>query len=153
MPPWRQSATVTSEGLLDSNVLIAALNSEHEHHAHSEALARLDRRLTIAVHSLAETYSSLTRFPWHRPPDEAWAAVAALRQRTELRSLTAGQQYDAIRHFATRGLSGPLLHDALIGEVARAHAIGTIITWNTRHMTALFPDLRVVTPSQYLRRS
>lgn len=144
---------MTFDGLLDSNVLIAALNPEHVHHAESEALARRDGRYAIAAHSLAETYCSLTRFPYHRPPEEAWAAVAALRARTELRSLTADQQYDAIRQFAGRGLAGPLLCDALIGEVARVHRIRAIITWNTRHMAGLFPDLRVLTPAQQFGRA
>jgi len=49
------------------------------------------------------------------------------------------EQQEAIRRFAAAGRVGPLLYDALIGEVARMHHIGTILTWNTRHMAGLFP--------------
>ncbi len=70
---------------------------------------------------------------------------------SSLMALTAGQQQHAIQQFAAAGRTGPLLYDALIGEVARVHAIPMILTWNTRHMAGLFPDLRVLTPAQYLR--
>lgn len=141
------------DALIDSNVLIAALNPEHQHHEPSAAVVAAEPRYVISVHSLSETYSCLTRAPWNRRPDEAMAAISALVGRNALRGLSATEHYDALRRFAARGLAGPLLYDALIGEVARLHGIPIIITWNLRHMTGLFPELDVMTPAQFLHRA
>jgi len=45
---------------------------------------------------------------------------------------------------------GPRLYDRLIGEVALAHGIETIVTWNVGHMRTLFPALVVAAPNEAL---
>lgn len=67
-----------------------------------------------------------------------WAAVASLRA-VRLVGLTASQKFDVVRAFAGADRVGPRLYDALIGQAAIAHDIPCIVTWNTRHMRALFP--------------
>jgi hypothetical protein len=76
----------------------------------------------------------------------AWSALQSLRAATVLLGLTPAQTFDAIGRYAAGGGVGPRLYDRLIGEVAVAHGLAMIITWNTSHMSGLFPGLRVVEP-------
>ena len=140
--------------LLDSNVLIAALLADHQDHAASAALFEDGERSRygIAAHSIAEAYATLTR-PFPRgfavAPADAVRALDQMRAESSLLGLTAAQTMDGIRAFAAAGGTGPRLYDRLIGEVALAHGIPAIVTWNLRHMAGLFPGLRVVTPREY----
>lgn len=145
-----------AEALLDSNVLVAMLVEAHEHHQASLALVLGDPRSSFAVcaHSYAEVYSTLTRRGEHAPfrftAEEAWAALESVRAITVLVGLTPAQTFDAIRNYAQTGGVGARLYDRLIGEAAVAHAIKTIVTWNTAHMRGLFPALTVQTPEGFL---
>ena len=145
--------------LLDSNVAIAILAEAHEHHAASLTLITEGDAASIAIsaHSYAETYATLTRrgdrAPFHFRADEAWAALESLRAVTRLVGLTASQTFDVVRAFASAGRVGPRLYDALIGQAAIAHDIPCIVTWNTRHMRALFPSVEVLTPHAFVTRT
>ena len=144
--------------LLDSNVIIAILAEAHEHHAASLALITEGDAAAYAIsaHSYAETYNTLTRrgdrAPFRFSAAEAWAALESLRAVTRLVGLTPSQTFGVVRAFAYAGRTGPRLYDALIGEAAIAHDIPCIVTWNTRHMRALFPSHNVLTPRGFLTR-
>jgi predicted nucleic acid-binding protein len=146
-----------SDGLLDSNVLIAIVAEAHEHHRASLDLLAGSRRaeLAVAAHSFAEAFSTLTRrsdrAPFRFPPDEAWAALQSIRSVTTLVGLTAGQTFDAIRAYAQHGGIGARLYDRLIGEAAIVHEIPAVITWNVSHMRNLFTTLTICTPKQFLQ--
>jgi predicted nucleic acid-binding protein len=140
--------------LLDSNILIAALAAPHHHHEETAAFLKTGLNLSCAVadHSVAEAYSNLTRmggggfgFPSHL----AIQGLNDFLSSVTLLSLNAAQTLGAIEEFALSGGVGPRLYDKLIGQVAVINAIPTIITLNLRHMTSLFPTLRVITPSQF----
>ncbi len=141
------------EALLDTNVLVAALENRHEHHGPSIALIDRvpDGALAVASHALAETYSTLTRangaFGWL--PSQAWQGIGSIIKVTTLVGLSPAGTVDAIRQFAEQGGIGPRLYDRLIGEAATHNRIDTIITWNVRHMKALFPDLQVQAPREW----
>lgn len=138
--------------LLDSNVVIASLVEWHEHHAASLALFTEcgPDRFAIAAHSFAETYATLTRpSPYGLAANHTRAALERVRSITSLVGLTPSQTFDTVRRYATAGGIGARLYDALIGQVAIGHGIPVIVTWNTRHMAGLFPDLTVVTPARY----
>jgi len=145
------------DALVDSNVIIAALAGEHEHHAASADLFDGARGVTlgIAAHSYAEAYSTLTRRGPHAPfrftAEEAWAALESVRSITQLIGLTPAQTFETVRSYAGDGGIGPRLYDRMIGEVAVAHGIATIITWNIGHMRGLFPALDVRTPGDFLQ--
>jgi predicted nucleic acid-binding protein len=145
----------TAAALLDSNVVIAILAEAHEHHAASLALITEGDATVYAIsaHSYAETYSTLTRrgdrAPFRFSADEAWAALESLRAITRLIGLTPSQTFEVVRAFASAGRIGPRLYDALIGQAAIAHDIPCIVTWNTRHMRALFPSADVRTPHAF----
>lgn len=142
--------------LLDSNVLVAVLASVHQHHADSAALlvTPAASSFAIAAHSFAEAYVTLTRggatAVAQYPASIAWAGLERLRALTTLLGLSPGESVDAVRAYAASGGIGPRLYDALIGQVAVAHGIPVIVTWNTRHLAGLFPRLRVVTPTRFL---
>jgi len=146
---------VTNEALIDSNVLVAALAVAHQHHGPSSALLAnaQPNRFAVAAHSYAGAYTTLTRrgerAPFQFTADEAWEALESVRALTNLVGLTDHQTFGAIRTYARGGGIGARLYDHLIGEVAVAHAIQTIVTWNVAHMGSLFPDLVVTTPVDF----
>lgn len=127
----------------------------HEHHGPSLNLLTDygETQFAISAHSYAEAYSTLTRRGGHAPlqftPEEAWAALESVRAVTGLVGSTAPQTFEAIRNYAQSGGIGARLYARLIGEVAVAHGIPGIITWNVGHMRSLFPDLQVTTPTQF----
>ena len=145
------------EALLDSNVIIAMVAEEHEHHAASAALMpdASSRRFAVAAHSYAEAYATLTRrsanavFRWSA--EDAWGTLESVAGATILVGLSPAQTFDTIRGYAEDGGIGPRLYDRLIGQVAVQCAIPRIITWNVGHMRDLFPGLEVVDPVTALR--
>jgi predicted nucleic acid-binding protein len=145
------------DALIDSNVIIAALAGDHEHHPASADLFNDERNLVlgVAAHSYAETYSTLTRRGPHSPfrftAEEAWAALESVRATTQLIGLTPAQTFETVRNYAGTGGVGPRLYDRIIGETAVVHGIPTIVTWNVGHMRGLFPALNVSTPLQFAR--
>jgi predicted nucleic acid-binding protein len=143
------------DALVDSNVVIAALAGDHEHHLASADMFQQEISLGVAAHSYAEVYSTLTRSsanaPFRFTAEEAWAALKSIRSITQLIGLTPAQTFETIRSYAGDGGIGPCLYDRLIGEVAVAHAIPVIVTWNIGHMRSLFPSLMVKTPSDFLK--
>jgi len=142
--------------LLDSNVVIALLAEEHEHHAASLALLLAPNRpgYAVAAHSYAEAYATLTRpgpsGPFRLPPAVAWSALESIRAATSLVGLTPAQVFDAVRSYAGNGGVGPRLYDALIGAAAVVHGIPAIVTWITRHLSGLFPEIDVLSPIRFL---
>jgi predicted nucleic acid-binding protein len=143
------------DALIDSNVIIAALVGDHDHHVPSADLFDIADTAALAVtaHSYAEAYSTLTRrgpyAPFRFSADEAWAALQSLRAITQLVGLTPAQSFETVRSYAKTGGIGSRLYDRMIGEAAVIHAIPTIVTWNVSHMRGLFPTLDVTTPPEY----
>lgn len=138
--------------LLDTNVLIAAAVPDHQHHLPSLALLAGATSCAVATHCLSETFSNLTRHGpaglYRHPPAQVTAFVQGVAYRHRVLALSPEQHLDAMRAYAATGGIGPRLYDHLIGHTALVHGIGTIATWNTRHMRGLFPQMRVVTPAE-----
>ncbi len=147
-----------SRALADSNVLIASLIEGHVHHEPSvQAMNMAGWRFHISTHSLAETYSTLTRkassrgYEW--PSARAIVVLEGLMASNEVVGLTPAQTIDSIRVFAAAGGRGPLLYDWLIGRAAVQSGIDRIITWNVKDFQPLFLDMRVETPSDFVART
>lgn len=146
------------EALLDSNVVIAMIAEDHEHHAASAALApdNESKRFAVATHSYAEAFATLTRqsasaaFRWSA--EDAWGTLESVAAVTTLVGLTPAQTFDTIRSYAEDGNIGPRLYDRLIGQVAVQYAIPQLITWNVGHMRNLFPVLEILDPAAVVRR-
>jgi predicted nucleic acid-binding protein len=142
--------------LIDSNVVIASIFPDHDHHNASRSLliGATGAGFAIAAHSCAESFNILTRqggaFAYGYPPNLTIEAINRLASSLEVLSLSSYQMLDAIRHYAASGGIGPRLYDYLIGYVAVVHAIPSIITWNVKHMAPLFPASDVVTPAQFI---
>jgi predicted nucleic acid-binding protein len=142
--------TVRPKALLDTNVIVSALAPDHPDHGDAAALfdRGQDGELAIPAHAVAEAYSVLTRAngPFRWAPGDCWLAISSILRMTRPVGLTPAATVDAVRSYAQQGGIGPRLYDRLIGEAAIHNRIDTIITWNVRHMKALFPDLQVQEP-------
>ena len=145
------------DALLDSNVIIAMVAGDHQHHAASAALLPDGHsgRFAVAAHSYAEAFATLTRrsasavFRWSA--EDAWGTLESVAAATALVGLSPAQTFDTVRSYAEDGGIGPRLHDRLIGQVAVQYAIPRIITWNVAHMRDLFPGLDVCDPAAAVR--
>lgn len=142
--------------LLDSNVIIASVAEAHEHHEPSIALFvdRAAQNFAVAAHSYSEAYSILTRrsqsSPFRWSASDAMAALESVAAKCVLVGLTHAQTFDAIRSFAAQGGVGPRLYDKLIGEAAVLNGLDCIVTWNSLHMSTLFPDMTVQDPVEFV---
>ncbi len=142
---------------IDSNVVVAAVVSDHPDHETSAALliSWSPRALAVTGHSFAEAFVTLTKHSrggvirW--PPDRAIAALDAVAERTQLIGLSPAETLAAVRRYAESGGVGARLYDYLIGEAVQRTGIQTLITWNDRHFRSLFPRLTIQTPTEALR--
>lgn len=138
---------------VDSNVIVAALAESHRHNQASALFlsATNPKKTVVPAHCIAETYGVLTRrnLPFSVSGDVAISLIEPFAERFLVFSLTAFQTLDAIRRFSTLG-TGPRLYDYLIGATGETFGAHTIVTWNTRDFTGLFPALRIATPTEIL---
>ncbi|MGH6787075.1 MAG: type II toxin-antitoxin system VapC family toxin [Novosphingobium sp.] len=138
--------------LVDTNVIVAALAEDHQHHAESLAVFTAKPRLELAVaaHCYAEAFTTLTRrgvhAPFKRPPALAWAALESVAATTRLVGLTPAQSFAAVRDFAAAGHIGARIYDFLIARAADAAGAKALVTWNTGHFEGLIEGLAVRSP-------
>lgn len=150
-----RSSAPAAEALIDSNVIVAALVEQHEHHVPSVLLlnSRSHRSFAVAAHSLAEAFNILTRrrgeATFGFDPRLVWSALDEIAASVSVLALAPSETLDAIRSYAQGGGVGPRLDDRLIGETAVRARIPCLITWNTSHMRSLFQALEVVSPADH----
>ena len=119
------------------------------HKQHSRVMPWLDRILAgevsgvLSGHSLAETYSVLTRIP---PPDRispefAWQAIERNLPFFEVITLTEAEIVAMLSDLATQDIGGGTVYDALIAAVARKANVDVLLTFNTSHFLRVAPDL------------
>lgn len=97
----------------------------------------------MAAHSLAETYSTLTRMP---PPDRlspavAWDSIQRNLPHFELVTLTEAEVVAVIADLVSRNIGGGQVYDALIAAVARKAQVDILRTFNDDHFRRVAPDL------------
>ena len=142
--------------LPDSNCIVAAVSPGHEHH--DRATREVDRRLdegehiVLAAHSLAESYSVLTRLPvsLRLDPLSALAALKAgfIDDAVEMIALDGHDYLAVIESLVAQRIGGGQTYDALIVRCAVEAGVNTLLTFNERHFRALAPrGLEVVVPS------
>lgn len=138
---------------LDTNCMVAAVSSWHEHHqaAADEIERRLQRgeRLTVPAPALVEAYAVLTRLPApHRlSPQDAWTLVRENFVKGKKLVSLRGSTYRALlRQLAKSGTGGGRTYDAVIGECVRQARAHTLLTFNTRHFDPAPPGVNIVTP-------
>lgn len=137
---------------LDTSVLIAANDSDHERHTESRPLlaAATPETCACSVHSLAETYANLSIVKGGRQQraDTALRLVEQIASRMMVVALAPDEYLTAIRDAAKLRVSRGTIYDALLLACARKVGAERIYTWNVRHFQLLAPDLagRIVTP-------
>lgn len=135
----------------DTSVLVAAFLGDHPHHVRSaEVFSTADPESLVAVHSLAEVYSTLTSIPL-RPmisPAQAMVFVDEIRRRLTAIALGESEYYEVIQQISNRSIGGGTVYDALILRCALKAKAEIIYTWNLKHFRHLAPELgaRIKTP-------
>jgi predicted nucleic acid-binding protein len=137
---------------LDTSVLIAANDIDHERHAESRPLlvAATRENCACAAHSLAETYANLSIVKGGRQqrPETALRLVEQIAGRMMVVALDPEEYITAIRDAAKLRIAGGTIYDALLVKCARKVGAQRIYTWNVLHFKLVAPDLaeRIFTP-------
>jgi predicted nucleic acid-binding protein len=132
--------------LLDTSCLVAAVCGWHRHHdATRREIERRDaagEKLVLAAHSLAETFSVLTRLPEpHRlRPDDALALIEANWARTRLIALEGADYRSTLRRCRDAGIGGGAVYDALIAACALKARVTTLLTWDLEGFERFLED-------------
>jgi predicted nucleic acid-binding protein len=140
------------KAFVDTNILIAAFQTDHPRH--EACLLLLEKypksQISCSAHSLAEFYSSVTRMPPPRRvrPEEAMLYVGDVASKLTLVSLTPEEYFAAITEYSAMGVSGGAIYDALLARCALKARAEKIYTWNIRHFRQFGPEVekRLRTP-------
>jgi predicted nucleic acid-binding protein len=141
-----------ASAFLDTSVLIAASDHDHDKHEQSRPLLAGATPTTCAcgAHSLAETYANLSVVTGTRKqrPDAAFQLVEQIARRMTVIALTGEAYIEALREAASMRIAGGTIYDALLRKCARKVNAELIYTWNVRHFQMVAPDLaeRIVRP-------
>jgi predicted nucleic acid-binding protein len=135
------------KALADTSYLVALIDEDHPKHARvlrwQRRIVRREFQGVLAAHTLAETYSVLTRMP-HTPPilpAMAWQAIERNLARFEVIALTAEEYTRVVSDLAARGIGGGPTYDALIAAAARKAQVDLLLTLNPNHFSRVAPDL------------
>ena len=130
----------------DTTVLVAALLPDHPHHARSFPLfaSATRRQAACAAHSLAEAYSTFTRYPGkERMSAEAASLVLqGIEQRFTLVWLDADEYCASLSRMAQLGIVGGAVYDGLVAACALKAGASHLYTWNVRHFDLLGAEVR-----------
>ncbi len=138
------------KAFLDTSVLVPVFLADHVHHRASlDTFLRFKKQeSSCAAHSLAETYSTLTRLPGrHRVSGEqAMLFLGEIRERLTLVALDEAEYYKSIERAAGRGMRGGAIYDAILASCALKIKADTLYTWNLKHFQQLELFDRIRTP-------
>ena|SRR5437870_5686733 len=135
------------KALTDNSYLVALIDEGHARHRRvlrwQRRIVRREFQGVLAAHTLAETYSVLTRMP-HTPPISpaiAWQAIERNMVHFDTIALTEAEYIQVISDLAARGIGGGPTYDALIAAVARKAEVDLLLTLNASHFLRVAPDL------------
>jgi predicted nucleic acid-binding protein len=130
----------------DTTVLVAALLPGHPHHARSFPVfaSATRKQAACAAHSLAEAYSTFTRYPGKErmSAEAASLVVQGIEQQLTLVSLDADEYFAAIRRMARLGIIGGAIYDGLVAACALKSGAEHLYTWNVRHFDLLGAEIK-----------
>jgi predicted nucleic acid-binding protein len=136
---------VTS-ALLDTSTLIAGMLTDHQHHAEAAAwlaAAKAGRyELVVSGHSLAETYSVLTRLPRTpkiTPAEAKQLLDANVTSVAKIVSLSGSENVALLDEMVSRNVVGGMVYDAIIARAAELVGVDRLITINEKHFLAVWP--------------
>jgi predicted nucleic acid-binding protein len=105
----------------DTSVLVPAFLDEHVHHEASRVafLKAHKRHDCCAAHSLAETYSTLTRLPENQraSADQAMLCLENISEKLNFIALNADGYWAAIGDAAGSGIGGGMTYDTLLAAM------------------------------------
>ncbi|MEO1145234.1 MAG: PIN domain-containing protein [Cyanobacteria bacterium J06638_22] len=137
--------------LFDTTVLVAGTLTQHPNH--EPCFVELQRVFSgqhqgyLSTHSLAETYSVLTRLPIQPriSPANAESIIQRLLQYLEPVALTSKNYQAAIAQMTTLNLAGGAIFDALIAQAALNISAIRLLTLNPNHFTRLGAAIAQIT--------
>jgi predicted nucleic acid-binding protein len=143
------------KALLDSSTLIAAMLTDHMHHA--PALAWLSQgkakafEFVVSGHSLAEVYAVLTalrRTPRISPTEAYHMLQENVTSCAALVTLTGADYVTLIGELSSRGISGGTVYDGVIAKAAESSQADRLVTLNEPHFHRVWPSggARIVSP-------
>ena len=129
--------------LFDTSVLVSAFLANHPKHQsctpwlHQAKTGQLQG--IIATHTLAETYSVLTRLPVSPriSPTLAQQLIRENLKEFEVISLVGEDYYRVIDKMVTLKLTGGAIYDALIAQAAIKAKVDQLLTLNPNHFARL----------------
>lgn len=132
----------------DTTVLVAALLPDHPHHSRSFPLfgSASRKQSACAAHSLAEAYSTFTRYPGKErmSAEAASLVVQEIERRLTLVWLDGDEYSAAIRRMAHVGIVGGAVYDGLVAGCALKAGADRLYTWNVRHFELLGVEVRKI---------
>jgi predicted nucleic acid-binding protein len=136
----------------DTSVLVAALLPDHPHHARSFPVfaSATRKQAACAAHSVAETYSTFTRYPGKErmSAEAASLMLQGIEHRFTLVWLDGDEYCAAIRRMAQLGIVGGAVYDGLVAACALKAGADHLYTWNVRHFDLLGAEIKnlITTP-------
>ncbi|MEC4892895.1 MAG: PIN domain-containing protein [Oscillatoria sp. PMC 1051.18] len=129
--------------LFDTSILVASFLKAHPKHTLCanwwQKVRSGEIEGIIASHTLAETYSVLTRIPL-RPrisPSVAQQLIQENLKEFEVISLAPPDYEIVIKQMVELNLTGGAIYDALIAQVALKAKVDRLLTLNPKHFTRL----------------
>lgn len=130
----------------DSSVLVPSFLPAHVHHARSFAAfaAASPQNASCAAHSLAEVYSTLTKYPGKERLGAEYAGllIQQIEERMSLVCLNAAEYRAALQRMASLGIVGGAVYDGLVAACALKSGAGQLYTWNARHFNLLGKEIQ-----------
>ncbi|BBD60110.1 PilT protein domain protein [Nostoc sp. HK-01] len=129
--------------LFDTSALVPAIIVNHPQHlvCFTKIQSAKSGQIQgfISTHSLAETYSVITRLPVQPriSPQQAQSIVVDILQYLEGVPLVVDDYQAAIAQMATLNLPGGAIFDALIAQAALKAQVDILLTLNPNHFTRL----------------
>ena len=133
--------------LFDTSALVPALIVNHPQHsvcfAQLKAAESQQIEGLISTHSLAETYSVMTRLPIQPriAPIQAQGIITDISRFLERISLVSDDYQNAIATMAALTIPGGGIFDALIAQAALKAKVEVILTLNPNHFTRLGDEI------------
>lgn len=139
--------------LPDTSCLVALLCSWHEHHERTRKALETrigdGEQLILAGHSLAETYSVLTRlpYPFRLSEQNTMELLSENWEKATIIALTSREYWQVLKNATERGLGGGQIYDGVIASCARKGKATILMTWNLEHFAPFENhDLKCITP-------
>jgi len=134
------------KALLDTSVLVSAHLPPHPYYRDASrwlsAATQGSFGLVVSAHSLAETYSVLTRIPAtpRITPAAAWQLlVENVLPCATLVGLTGDAYTELLQQAAVDGLAGGVIYDVIIAKAAEIAGVDCLLTLNVRHFERVWP--------------